>query len=259
MYVFPGLGGTVLIVLYNVDQLSVKYALVLMYVSLEDCMWDVYLLVVTMDLFLYGICFTCSTTCTVQLVQYNLYSTTFTDSPHSLYSGLASIIVDWTLDVIKTCILCSVAVSVSFQPAQYSVTEGNKTTVTLVTNSSAYSFSFTVSLMFMDDTATSGSDYVPMPVSVTFSPGQQELSFEVMATVDQLTESSESFMIIATDILVPPTCRGDLVVLGTDTAYVNIADSNGRGLVVMIDSLPLMYSLCIFRINCELKASNIAN
>ena len=118
----------------------------------------------------------------------------------------------------------------SFRPIQYSVTEGDKTNVTLVTNSSAYSFPFTVSLMFMDDTATSGSDYVPMPVSVTFSPGEEELSFEVMATVDRLMEFSESFKIIATNVTTPPDCRGDLVVLGTNMADVNIADSNGRRL-----------------------------
>ena len=130
----------------------------------------------------------------------------------------------WALDVIKTCILCSVAISVSFRPIQYSVAEGNRTTVTLVTNSSAYNFSFTVSLMFMDDTATSGSDYVPMPVSVTFSPEEEELSFEVMATEDDVAEQMERFKIVITG-----TNESTQVIVGSDdTAFVNIEDDDGE-------------------------------
>jgi hypothetical protein len=51
--------------------------------------------------------------------------------------------------------------------------------------------------MFMDMTASGGSDYVPQPVTVAFSPGQEEVSFEVMTVEDNIAEISESFKIIS--------------------------------------------------------------
>ena len=49
------------------------------------------------------------------------------------------------------------AVQVQFDPQNYNVTEGNVVSITLVTNTSDYMFDFTVTLQFMNGTATGES------------------------------------------------------------------------------------------------------
>ena len=48
-------------------------------------------------------------------------------------------------------------VEVQFDPQNYTVTEGNVVSITLVTNTSDYMFNFTVTLQYMDGSATSES------------------------------------------------------------------------------------------------------
>ena len=49
------------------------------------------------------------------------------------------------------------AVQVQFDPQNYNVTEGNVVSITLVTNTSDYMFNFTVTLQYMNGTATGES------------------------------------------------------------------------------------------------------
>ena len=49
------------------------------------------------------------------------------------------------------------AVQVQFDPQNYTVTEGNVVSITLVTNTSDYMFDFTVTLQYMNGTATGES------------------------------------------------------------------------------------------------------
>ena len=48
-------------------------------------------------------------------------------------------------------------VEVQFDPQNYTVTEGDVVNITLVTNTSDYMFSFTVTLQYMNGTATGES------------------------------------------------------------------------------------------------------
>ena len=116
---------------------------------------------------------------------------------------------------------------VSFQRIQYSVSEGNKTAVTLVTSSPGFSYSFTVHLKLKDDTATKGSDYVPIPASVTFSPGEEEVSFEVITTDNQVAQLLKRFEVVI--INVTTDCDDDeRVKIGSnDTATIEIIDNDG--------------------------------
>jgi hypothetical protein len=114
---------------------------------------------------------------------------------------------------------------VMFEPILYSVEEGGKVNITMVTSTSAYSFPFSVSLMFMDMTASGGSDYVPQPVTVAFSPGQEEVSFEVMTVEDNIAEISESFKIIITEVT--SSCDSSVVVVGgNNQSTVQIVDND---------------------------------
>jgi hypothetical protein len=111
---------------------------------------------------------------------------------------------------------------VIFQPLEYTVIEGRIVNITMVTSTSVYSFPFSVSLMFMDMTASGGSDYVPQPVTVAFSPGQEEVSFEVMTVEDNIAEISESFKIVITG-----TNQSELVRIGMDNiAIIEIVDND---------------------------------
>ena len=49
------------------------------------------------------------------------------------------------------------AVQVQFDPQNYTITEGDVVSITLVTNTSDYMFNFTVTLQYMDGTATGES------------------------------------------------------------------------------------------------------
>ena len=49
------------------------------------------------------------------------------------------------------------AVQVQFDPQNYTVTEGDVVSITLVTNTSDYMFDFTVTLQYMNGTATGES------------------------------------------------------------------------------------------------------
>ena len=51
-------------------------------------------------------------------------------------------------------------VEVQFDSQNYTVTEGDVVTITLVTNTSDYTFNFTVTLQYMDGTAT-GESFKP--------------------------------------------------------------------------------------------------
>ena len=78
--------------------------------------------------------------------------------------------------------------------------------------------------MFMDMTASGGSDYVPQPVTVVFSPGRAEVSFEVMTVEDNIAEISESFKIVITG-----TNQSELVRIGMDNiAIIEIVDNDGE-------------------------------
>jgi hypothetical protein len=79
--------------------------------------------------------------------------------------------------------------------------------------------------MFMDMTASGGSDYVPQPVTVAFSPGQEEVSFEVMTVEDNIAEISESFKIIITEVT--SSCDSSVVVVGgNNQSTVQIVDND---------------------------------
>ena len=84
----------------------------------------------------------------------------------------------------------------------------------------------------MDMTASGGSDYVPQPVTVAFSPGQEEVSFEVMTVNDTIAEQEESFKVVIAGVDEVSGCT-DRVVMGTDSqAAITISDSNGMSSIV---------------------------
>ena len=114
-----------------------------------------------------------------------------------------------------------------FQKIRYIVSEGNKTVVTLATSSPGFSFSFTAHLKLKDDTATKGSDYVPIPANVTFSPGEEEVSFEVITTDNQVAQLLKKFEVVIINVTTGCNAEEKVKIGSNDTATIEIVDNDG--------------------------------
>ena len=111
--------------------------------------------------------------------------------------------------------------TVFFDPAAYNVTEGVNFKVSLMVSSPDYSFPFSVSLTYMDNTAVNGKDYLPSELSVDFNAGQKTVMFDATTIDDNTAELAEKFYIVILNTSAPSDIR-----LGTPrTASVNIVDS----------------------------------
>ena len=114
--------------------------------------------------------------------------------------------------------------TVFFDPAAYNVTEGVNFKVSLMVSSTDYSFPFSVSLTYMDNTAVTGKDYLPIALSVDFNAGQKTAMFDATTIDDNTAELAEKFYIVILNTSSPSHIR-----LGTpSTASVNIVDSGGK-------------------------------
>ena len=83
-----------------------------------------------------------------------------------------------------------------FDPQNYTVTEGGVVGITLVTNTSDYMFDFTVTLQYMDVTASAGSVYMHSLYNVSFTAGETSATLMVSTMDDSITELSENFVLV---------------------------------------------------------------
>ena len=149
------------------------------------------------------------------------------------------------------------AIQLRFAPQDYTVTEGGAVNITLeaVPPSDGYDFDFTVTLQYMNGSATgecvhvhkhmmcintcmivptateavyrfihstAGSDYTPGPYTVTFTAGQTSATSTVSTFDDVTTELSEYFM-----VTINSTDQSNVVNIGLpNTAFITIEDND---------------------------------
>ena len=107
-------------------------------------------------------------------------------------------------------------VQVQFNPTTYSVNEDDGVAeVTLVTSSTSFSTSFTVTLSYQDITTEGSSDYTAV-TTVTFGAGESSSSLRVPIVNDNIAELKETF---------------NITIGGDDTAMVDIFDNDGEFLI----------------------------
>ena len=123
------------------------------------------------------------------------------------------------------------AVTVSFESATYSVAEGGSITVK-VKLSADPERNLTIPLSPVDKDGASDADYSGIPANVSFSSGDDEKTFTVMATQDSIDDDDESVEItFDTDNLPDRVSVGD-----TGTATVSITDDDFPTLNVSFES-----------------------
>ena len=117
--------------------------------------------------------------------------------------------------------------SVFFEPANYTVVEGDSATITIATEG-AFSVPFDVLVAFRQGSALAGTDYNQGPTlhRLTFQPGTTSVAINVTTIDDTLVEEREGFEVF----LSIPTASSALGVRegSPDTASVDIVDSDGR-------------------------------
>ena len=114
------------------------------------------------------------------------------------------------------------------------ITEGNTgastLTFTVSLSSPAPAGGATVDYATSDNTATSGSDYVPSSGTLSFSVGETSKTIDVSALGDQRVEADETLNLILSNPTGVNVTIGDAMGIGTitnnDTATVTIADVN---------------------------------
>ena len=95
--------------------------------------------------------------------------------------------------------------------------------MSVMVSSTNYSFSFSVSLNYKDNTSVDRVDYLPMVFNVDFSAEQERATFEVPTIDDNIAELTETFTIVIVNTTVP-----DQVMTGEPhTASVNLIDDDG--------------------------------
>ena len=109
---------------------------------------------------------------------------------------------------------------VFFDPTSYTVPEDMNVTLVLRTNTSFYSFPFTVTVNTTDITAVAGEDYVPGGYTVSFQPGQDEATLVVPTIDDDIVEIDEFYR-----VSIVSTSESRVVIGSSDVANVTIRDN----------------------------------
>ena len=100
----------------------------------------------------------------------------------------------------------------------------------MVTSSTSFSTSFTVTLLYQDITTEGISDYTAV-TTVTFGAGDSSSSFEIPIVNDNIAELKETFNITIISVNQTFVKIGD-----DDTAMVDILDNDGEFLTGTRDS-----------------------
>ncbi len=122
------------------------------------------------------------------------------------------------------------SVRVSFGRAQYSVAEGASTTVKVLLDGDPER-SLTVPITVSEQGGASAADYVPLPDSVSFSPGEVEKGFTVTAVNDSLNDDGES-LALTFGILPEGATAGT-----PDAAVVSIMDDDVPSVTVRFEKV----------------------
>ena len=165
-------------------------------------------------------------------------------------------------EMICICIKCypnssRAVVQLAFDPQNYTVTEGSSVNITLeaVPPSEGYDFSFTVTLLYMNGSATgefaytaltvkdwssstltlchqwsfvslslstAGSDYTPGPYTVTFTAGQMLATLTLPTMDDSTTELSEYLVVVITSTDQPDAVE----IISPNTAFITTLDND---------------------------------
>ena len=128
----------------------------------------------------------------------------------------------------STCII-PLAVYISFVSAEHKVEEGGTVGVLLKCEPTDFDFQFNVTLMFVDQEAMEGSDYIAAPEVVTIQSNTANHMFAVETVGDNVAELLEMFLIKLTSMSVQD-CVGGLVEISNDlnTTFITIEDDDGR-------------------------------
>ena len=111
---------------------------------------------------------------------------------------------------------------VFFDPTSYTVSEDMNVTLVLRVSTSDFSFPFTVTVNTIDITAVAEVDYVPGGYTVSFQPGQNEVTLDVPTMDDNIVEMVEMYSAIIASTSV------DRVLIGSsDMANITIQDNDG--------------------------------
>lgn len=114
------------------------------------------------------------------------------------------------------------------------VTEGDSVTseaIFTVSLSNPSAFSIPVQLMVTNGTAMPPDDYPNLPLSISFSPGEQSKTISVNVNGDTLVEADETFSVAITPIGLPPTGItiakgiGEGTIVNDDFASIEIRDA----------------------------------
>ena len=118
--------------------------------------------------------------------------------------------------------LSYVGVDVFFDPTSYNVSEEMNATLTIRVSTASYSFPFTVTMETMNITAVAGEDYTPGGYTVSFQPGQDEVTLVVPTTDDATTELDEIY-----SVTINNTSEDRVLVGFPNVANVTIQDNEG--------------------------------
>ena len=115
------------------------------------------------------------------------------------------------------------ALNVFFDPVSFNMTEGGNVSLSVMVNSTNYSFPFSVSLSYKDYTAIDGVDYLHSVFTVDFSAEQDTATFEVLTFDDNVAELMEKFTVVIVNTTIP----SKVMTGGADTASVYLIDNDG--------------------------------
>ena len=141
------------------------------------------------------------------------------------------------------------SVTVGFEQASYTITEGSSITVR-VTLSADPERNVSVPLIIADGTGTTSGDYSGVPASVDFASGETQKSFNLLAEQDDIDEEAEE-LTLGFDTLPDGVSRGttaqavvtiiDSIHVSFGAPYYQAYEGGGGALVtVVLDNAPVL-------------------